>query len=137
MRARSQRKRGQRGSTLLEFSFTALLLFMVLFTMFEFFRMALVMTALADATRAGMRYAIVHGSDNPSTKTQVETVIKNFASTGSLNTAAINFPTDTYATTLAPGSTITITTTYTYNPFTSYIPLGFTMSTTSSGIVTF
>ena len=127
----------RRGTALVEFSFVALLLFMVLFGMFEIDRMVLVSTALADSTRAGVRYAIVHGSDNAVTTDQVKTVNKNYASTGILNTANLNFPTLTYTPNNQPGSKVDITVTYQYDPFTSYFPLSVTLSSTSQGIITY
>lgn len=131
------RQRGSRGSTLIEFSFIAVLLMMFLFTMFEMDRMVLVMTALADSTRAGVRYAIVHGADNPKTTDDIKTVIRNFAGSGILNTANLNFPTLTYTPNNSPGSKVDITVTYVYDPFTRYFPLSITLSSTSEGIVTY
>jgi Flp pilus assembly protein TadG len=131
------RRKGNRGSTLVEFSLIALLLIMIIFTMFEMDRMVLVMTALADSTRAGMRYAIVHGSDNTVTAAQIKTVITNYASTGIINTARLNVPTLTYTPNNSPGSKVDITVTYVYDPFTSYFPLSVTLSSTSQGIITY
>jgi Flp pilus assembly protein TadG len=121
----------------MEFSFVTLLLFMVMFTMFEIDRMVLVMTALADATRAGMRYTIVHGADNPTTTTNIKTVVKDFAASGALSTSRLNFPNLTYTTAMTPGTKVDMTVTYTYDPLTSYFPLSVTLSSTSEGIITY
>lgn len=130
-----QQKRATRGAAMMEFCFVALLLCMVMFTVFEMDRMVLVMTALADSARAGVRYAIVHGTDNPTTADTIKTVIKDYASTGALNTANLNFPTLTFGG--APGSKVDITVTYVYDPFTTYFPLTFTLWSKSEGIVTY
>ena len=84
--------RGERscGQSLVEFSLVSFILFIVVLGLLEISRMVLVYAAVADAARAGVRYAIVHGSDrtagagvnnaagpgaNPA---QVLTVVKDF-----------------------------------------------------------
>ena len=88
------------GSALIEFTLVAVMFIIVLAGVVEMGRMVLVYTTMANAARAGARYAIVHGGDrtgsgvdgpsgpgSPCTCTQIETVVKNFASAGLLNTA--------------------------------------------------
>jgi hypothetical protein len=60
MRAWS-RSSTRRGSTLTEFAIVALELFVVMFAVIEFGRMALVYNNVANAARVGLRYAITHG----------------------------------------------------------------------------
>lgn len=122
---------------MIEFTFIAVTLFMILLTMFELDRMALVSTAIADSARAGVRYAIVHGSDNAVTTAQVQTVIKNFASSGVLDTSKLNVTGPTYTPNTNPGSKVDITVKYVYDPFTSYFPLSVTLGTTSEGIIAY
>jgi Flp pilus assembly protein TadG len=55
------RRSGQRGQSLVEFSLVALLTVMMMLFVAEMGRMLLVYTAVANAARAGSRYAIVHG----------------------------------------------------------------------------
>ena len=94
-----RRKQARRGSTIVEFALVTLLLMVVLFAGIEFDRMILVYTTVADCAKVGVRYAIVHGDnrtgtgdpesgpgDNPD---PVSTVIRNFASSGMLNVAAL------------------------------------------------
>lgn len=141
--------RARRGGVLIEFSFIALLLWMVLFTMFEFDRMSLVTAALADSTRAGLRYAIVHGSDDPVATSAIQTVVQNFAGTGILNVANLTI-TVTYSACAtdpgdgcslspytSPGANVKIKTTYAYDPFTTYFPLSVTLGSTSQGVIVF
>ena len=72
----------------------------LLLSIVEISRMALVYTTVANAARAGARYAIVHGAtrtgsgvDGPSgpaqNPPQVVTVVKNFASAGLLSTGSL------------------------------------------------
>jgi hypothetical protein len=122
----------------------------------ELDRMVLLYVAVADSARAGVRYAITHGSDRSGTgvdassgpadnPAQVVTVIKNFASTGILNTAAltstctagspgicVSYP----AGTNGPGSLVKVSVIYTYDPFT-VLPFGVNLSSTTQGIITY
>ncbi len=82
-----QRIKDTRGQSAVEFSLAAFLLVMLLLGVVEVGRMVLVYTTVANAARAGMRYAIVHGSDSPPT-TSVQTEVKNFLSAAPMNTAA-------------------------------------------------
>ena len=141
--ATSTRKDRRRGSALVEFSTVALLLIMLIFTMFEMNRMLLVMTALADCARAGVRYAIVHGSDHAATAADIKGVIRAFASTGFLDTSRITIADPTYTacstclTNKDPGSTVDIKVIYAYDPLTSYFPLSINLGSSSEGIITF
>ena len=143
MRAAMSSRDPRRGSALIEFSIVALLLFMLIFTIFEIDRLLLVMTALADSTRAGTRYAIVHGSDNAATATQIKDVIRDFASTGLLDTSRLTIPDPTYTacgtctTNKDPGSKVFIRVTYVYDPFTTYFPLSINLGSSSQGIITY
>jgi len=130
------RRRARRGSSLMEFSFVALLLFMILLTMFELDRMVLVSTAIADSARAGVRYAIVHGSNNSTTVGKIQNVVKGFASSGVLDPTRLTI-TSTYVNTMAPGTKVDVTVKYVYDPFTRYFPLGFTLGSTSEGVITY
>lgn len=126
-----------RGGTLIEFTLVALMLFMVIFVVFEMDRVFLVMTALADATRVGVRYAIVHGSDNPASSSDVQQVVKNFAKSGILDPSRLNFTGPTYTPNSNPGSKVDLKVTYVYDPFVGYFPITFTLGSKSQGIITY
>jgi Flp pilus assembly protein TadG len=156
MRARGVRRWGMdQGSTLVEFSLIAFMFIIVLVGIVEMGRMVLVYTTVANAARAGARYAIVHGGDRtgggydgpsgPGSTTQVETVVKNFASAGLLNTANLGI-TVAYPGTPPPGVAknsaglpVTVTVTYPYDPLVRYFNalLATTMGSTSEGYITF
>ena len=92
---------GRRGQTLVEFSVVAVLTVIMLLFVVEIGRMLLVYTTVANAARAGVRYATVHGSTRTAgstvdsaagpggNPTQVLTVVKNFASGGLLTTSLL------------------------------------------------
>jgi Flp pilus assembly protein TadG len=141
----------RRGSALVEFVAVVFLLVMTMFSSIEIERMFLVYTTLANAARAGSRYAIVHGTTRPNDGTvdgrsgpadnppQVVAVIKNFASMGMLNTANLNIKVHYPAGTNNPGDAVTVTVKYTYDPLISsyFNPLQATLGTTTWGQITF
>ena len=140
-----KRKRtGRRGSTLIEFSFVAFLVMILIMAGIEFDRMVLVYTTLASSTRAGVRYAIVHGSDRtgtgdpasgPGNTTAVETKVKQFASMGLLKTSAltvtVQYPVDN-----KPGSLVKVSVSYPYDPFVM-LPLRVNITSATQGIIVF
>lgn len=144
----------RRGATLVEFAFIAMALMMMVFGGFEFSRMALVYTAVANSAKAGVRYAIVHGADRAAgsgtdgqsgavDSSQVVTVVSNFASAGVLNTSnltvLVQYPA---ATPGSPngnsiGSTVIVKVSYPYDPFFSIMPLRVPLSSEARGIIVF
>jgi hypothetical protein len=140
--------RARAGQTLVEFSLVTLMTVIMLLAIVEISRMVLVYTTVANAARAGARYAVVHGSDrigsgvngpsgpgnNPS---QVVTLIKNVASAGLLETSnlqiTVNYPSGSNA----PGQLLSVTVIYPYDPFTSYFPLRVRLGSVSQGIIVF
>ena len=140
----TRRKSSQRGATLIEFALVAFLLMMVIFACFEFNRMVLVYTTLANASRAGVRYAIVHGSDRtgtgdpasgPGNTTNVVTKVKQFASMGTLNTSNLSVVVD-YPVNNKPGSLVKVSLSYPYNPF-IVLPLNVNITSATQGIIVF
>jgi Flp pilus assembly protein TadG len=153
VRNRSIRSRKRRGTGLIEFTLIAMVLFMVILTTVEIDRMLLVTGAIADSTRAGLRYAIVHGSDNLATDAQIRTVIQNFAQTGILDKTKLDSSHITITRTTCPstsdtgsgcsvtntaaGAKIDVKTIYPYDPFTSYFPLSVNIGSTSEGYIVY
>jgi Flp pilus assembly protein TadG len=128
---------------------------MLLFGVVEIGRMLLVYTSVANAAKAGARYAIVNGVDihagGPTTDdSNVVTQVKNFASAGGLNTANltvhVNYYTYTNAGGLsaacttaacnAPGSWVRVTASYPYDPFVGYFSLpSITLASATEGVI--
>jgi Flp pilus assembly protein TadG len=142
------RSKCDRGSSLIEFSLVGFMFIIVLLGVVEMGRIILVYTTLANAAHAGTRYAIVHGADQtvssmgpgiPCTCTQIQTVVKNYASAGLLNvnnlTVTVNYPDGSNV----AGSLVTVTASYTYDPLVGYFNsmLSTTMGSTSQGVITF
>ena len=143
-----ERFRADRGSAIIEFSLISFMFIILLLSVVEMGRMILVYTTIANAARAGARYAIVHGADqtvsssgpgSPCTCTPVQTVVQNFASAGLVNTSllttTVNYPDGTNI----PGSRVSVTVSYPYDPLVSYFTslLSDTLSSTSQGVITY
>jgi Flp pilus assembly protein TadG len=134
----------EQGGTLIEFSVALLLVFTVLFGVFETGRLLFTFATLAEAARAGVRYAIVHGADrtgsgvngpsSPSDYSQVTLVVQNLASAAGLSLAA---PTVTYgANPPVPGTSVTVTVSYTFTPVSALLSsLGVTLGSTTQGTI--
>jgi len=140
---------GRRGQTLVEFSVVAVLTVIMLLFVVEIGRMLLVYTTVANAARAGVRYAVVHGSTRTAGSTvdsaagpgadptQVVTVVKNFASGGLLTTSLLVVHVTYPGASNAPGQFVTITAVYPYNPLTTYFSKTLRLGSSSQGVIVF
>jgi Flp pilus assembly protein TadG len=134
-----------RGSALIEFSLVAFMFIILLLGVVEMSRLVLVYTTVANAAHAGMRYAIVHGRyqtvtpSGPGSVTLVQTVVKNYASAGLLNTANLTVNVAYPDGDNHEGHRVTVTTSYTYDPLIGYFTplLSTTVGSTSQGVITF
>lgn len=141
--------RSRRGAAIVEFTFVAFTLCIVMFAAFEFDRLVLVYTTISNSARAGARYAIVHGSSRtgggvngpsgPVSAPEVENVVRNFASAGLLDSSRVNVTVTYFGSppTNSPGSRVRVTAVYPYDPFTVILPVRINLSATSEGIIAF
>ncbi len=147
---------GRRGAALIEFSLVAITLVLLVIATLEFDRLLLMYTSVADAARAGVRYAIVHGSTRTGTGTdgpsgpaanpsEVLTVIRNNARAGLMAGSAlpaacapgtpgicVTYPDGSNA----PGSRVQIRVLYPYLPF-SILPMRVNLGATTQGVIAF
>lgn len=149
MKPRRSRKHIRvRGQTLVEFALVAFMTVILLFSIVEIGRMVLVYTTVANAARAGARYAIVHGAtrtgsgvDGPSgpggNPPQVLTVIRNFASAGLLTTSSLIITVNYPGASNAPGQLVSVSVIYPYDPLTSYFPFQVRLGSESHGVISF
>lgn len=144
------RWRSDDGATLVEFALVAVILIIVLLSMVEMGRMILVYNTMANAARAGARYAMVHGyyrsgsgADGSSGPTcpcpQVNAVVQNFASAGLLDTSQLTVTVSYPDSSNLPGKHVDVTVQYPYNPLLGYFSsiLNRTLSSTSEAVITF
>jgi Flp pilus assembly protein TadG len=140
---------GRAGQTMVEFSVVAVLTAIMLLFVVEIGRTVLVYTAVANAARAGVRYASVHGSSRSAGATidsasgpgndpaQVVTVVKNFASSGLLTTSRLVVHVTYPGGSNAPGQYVTITVVYPYDPLTTYFSKTLRLGSATQGIIVF
>lgn len=136
------------GQSLVEFSIAASLAVLLLLSVVEVGRMALVYPTVANSARVGLRYAMVHGStrtgigaDGPSgpaaNPTEVVTLVKNVARAGLIDTSRLIVTVVYPGASNAPGQSVNVTVVYPYDPWIRYLPLGVNLGSTSSGVIAF
>lgn len=143
----ADRKRRRAGQSLVEFSLMAFLTSVTMLFVLEIGRMLLVYTAIADAAREGVRYAIVHGSSRTagsgqtnasgpsSNPAQVVTVIDNFAGTGPLTIGRLVINVTYPGSSNAPGKTVNVSVVYPYDPLVTYFPSTLRLGSVSQGVI--
>ena len=148
-----RRRLATRGSALVEVASIAVAVMLMVFAGFEFSRMVLVYTSVANSAKAGVRYAIVHGSDRSggsgvdgasgvSDYSQIINVVKNYASSWALDpstlTVQVQYPASTETNPgNSIGSTVIVKVSYQYDPFVSVLPLRVPLSSQASGIIVY
>jgi Flp pilus assembly protein TadG len=76
-----RRRHSERGETLIEFAFASVVFFMMIFGAIEFGLAIWEYNLVSDLAQEGVRYAIVHGanSGSPKTEAQVATYVQSRA----------------------------------------------------------
>jgi hypothetical protein len=112
-------------------------------------RVILVYTTVANAARAGVRYAVVHGgsrasgtgsanasgpSGNPA---QVLTVVNDFASAGLLTISRLVVTVTYPGGSNSPGQLVSVTVSYPYDPLTTWLPFRVNLGSTTQGVISF
>ncbi len=141
----------RRGQAMVEFSLVTLLTVIMLLFIVELSRMVLVYTTVANAARAGLRYAMVHGSSRPTTGClavdcasgpgnnpgAVVTVIDNFAGAGLLTTSLLVINVTYPDASNAPGETVNITVVYPYDPLITYFTKTLRLGSAAQGVIVY
>lgn len=163
-RAAVTKLRDSRGQSLVEFGLCSLLLIALLLAVVELSIMMVTYNTVVNAAREGERYAITHSSVpcgagtcsavttssvatiQTNTQTQVKTIL--FGAVARNATITVSFPDcsactsplpnpPTAANNTGPGYRVSVTVSYPYAPFLSYLSLpSFTMTSTSEGVIT-
>ncbi len=139
----------EKGSALLEFSLSVWMHVLVTFLIFEFCMTVYTYSVLGNAAREGVRYAVVHGTDNSScsgpssgcgdsTGSNVRSVVNGFAAVSFHDLSGMTVTPSWPDGTSTPSSRVVVTITYPYVPYLQ-VP-GFnapTMKVTAEGRVVF
>ena len=110
-RSKQDRWRRQRGQSLLETALMIVIIFTVVFWVFELGQLMYTYTVITDAANEGVRYAIVHsGGDVAGTTARV----KSFAATSMHDISAISVTVTPLDTTYDPPNRVSVKVSYTY-----------------------
>ncbi len=124
------RRNAQRGQSLLETAMMIVVIFTVVFWIFEVAWVMYTYSVLADAANEGVRYAVVHsGGDATGTQTKVAT----FAGTSLHNMTALSTSVTFPDGNASPPNRVRVTVSYTYVPWLSQFINTPTMHTYSEG----
>ena len=146
---RMRRARRERGAVQIEFIMTSLLILLTIFAVIEVCMGVYTMSVLGDAAREGVRYAIVHGSNNrvgsgnssngkcggvtcpDTTAANVVSVVQDYAKYSLHDTSAISVTVTYMDTTNEPPNRVKVEVSYAYVPWlTSFSP---TLTTSAQG----
>ena len=110
------RWRGQRGQSLPETALMIVVIFMVVFWVFELGWIMYTYSVLAAAANEGVRYAIVHTGGGATASPTTQTIVNDFAATSlhdvSAMTVAVTAPDGSYA----PPNRVRVMVSYRYVP---------------------
>jgi len=130
LRISQVRARLQRGQSLLETAMMIVVIFTVVFWIFELGWLMYTYAVMADAANEGVRYAIVHsGGDSGGTQARVKT----FAGTSLHNVNALSTSVTFPDGSAAPPNRVRVAVTYTYIPWLSQFITTPTMHTYAEG----
>ena len=148
MRARCFRKLREKGQGIVEFSVVSVVTLFLLFTVIEGSRLLLVYATIANAARAGVRYACVHGADRTGTgitgpsgpadnPDQVVSVVTNFAGIAPLNKKKLIITVSYPGGSNSPGQNVIVKVVYPYDAWITYFPMSPRLGSVSQGVITF
>jgi Flp pilus assembly protein TadG len=134
-RRRLRIRDSERGSSLIEFGFSFVLLFSILFGIVDFGRALYAYDAIADAARIGTRFAIVRGSSSgsPASAATISSFVEDNCCAG-LTGSAVSVTT-TWNPNNNPGSTVTVQVSYTLKFMLPYLPTSSVPMSASSQMV--
>ncbi len=138
----------EEGQALVEFAFLGVVLFIIIFGMVDVGRAVMNYNTLAQATREGTRYAIVHGGDSldpsgpdsehftaPSSDEKVTQTVEKF--TSGLNLSQLTVEAEWPDGSNRRGDTVKVTSTYEYQPMFNFLgTLSITLSSSSTMSIT-
>lgn len=120
----------QRGMSLLETAMMIVVIFNVVFWVFELGWMMYTYSVMADAANEGVRYAIVHsGGDTTGTKARVATFARTSLHNVNAISTTVTFPDGNSA----PPNRVRVAVNYTYVPWLSQFITTPTMQTYAEG----
>ena len=131
--AATNRRRGERGETLLEFALASVIFFMTIFGTFEFGQAIWRYNLIADLSQEGARWASVRGmsSSMPAAASDVQTYVISRALGMAVTVTMAADPSS-----LDSGDTVSVTVQTSFSPLTAFVPnTALTLQSTSRMIM--
>ena len=134
------RRRRERGQALTEFVLVGLTFFLLVFGMIDVGRAVWNYNTLAEATREGTRYAIVHGADSsnpsgPGDDQDVNDLVRQFGF--GLDPAQLTVQADWIDGSNQAGNRVRVTSQYAFDPLLDFLGVvSFTMTSSSTMEIT-
>jgi Flp pilus assembly protein TadG len=139
----------ERGQALVEFALVGIVFFLIVFGMIDVGRAVWNYNTLAEATREGSRYAMVHGANSsdpsgpgsayytpPNSDTKVTETVARYSS--GLDSSSLTVESEWPDGTTDVGSHVTVTSRYTYDPMFNFLGIvSFTMTSSSTMEITY
>ena len=125
----------QRGATQMEFALTLLLVFLLVFFIWELSMVIYAHTALAGAANEGVRFAIVHSNDTDGSLTKAHVVQYARLSLQRIDTTdvTVSYPDGNSD----PPNRVIVSITYTYAPITRFFTTAPTLKAYAQGRIVF
>ena len=137
---RRRRHRGERGQALVEFALVGIVFFLLLYGTIDVGRAVWNYNTLAQATREGTRYAIVHGANSsdpsgPGDGQAVSDTVEQFAS--GLDISRLTVQAEWPDGSNVAGSAVRVTSQYNYEPMFNFLGIvSFSMTSSSTMEIT-
>jgi len=135
---------GNGGQTLVEFAACSIVAVMLLLGVVEFGRMVLAYATINNAARVGLRFAMVHGSNNVAATSDVQAIVNNYLGAAAIDTSSttttVSYPGNSLgcaAGSKSPGCPVEVQVSYPYQTMVSYYPIHVTLSSQTEGVITF
>ena len=126
--------RGEKGATLLEFAFVSILFMMLTAGMMELGRGVWLYNSVAHAAREGCRYAIVNGGDSGHAVSAKQ--VEDYVKTRIPFDGGVDVSTNWADVTKTPGSVVTITVDFEFEPVISFFP-SIPLTSTSQMVISY
>lgn len=126
--------RGEKGATLLEFAFVSILFMMLTAGMMELGRGVWVYNSVSHAAREGCRYAIVNGGDSGHAVTAKQ--VEDYVKTRIPFDGGVDVTTNWADVTKTPGSVVTVSVDFEFEPVISFFP-SIPLTSTSKMVISY
>ncbi len=123
-------RRGERGASMVEFVLSFTIVLFLIFSMFEMIMLFYSYSTLTDAAKEGVRYAIVHGSNNPTNVSDIQSRVQQVANLSLHDVSGMTItviyykddgtaysPAITNTATIDPPGMVQVTVSYPYVPY--------------------